>query len=155
MCHARRPSIGTCCKPADWANFMLAWERYRVGSNIFPGSAVYKFIECLSEELRTATTHAYPNILTLDLDKGVRLLKSTAVIPVSVCICRSEALSSKQKLGETFRHFSITIRRAVTDCDFIAPCPHPTAGTVPVRTAAALTTPTLSCETSYSQAFTT
>ena len=21
----KHPSIGTCCKPADWANFMAAW----------------------------------------------------------------------------------------------------------------------------------
>ena len=43
----KRPSIGMCCKRADWANFMSTWERYRVGSNILPGSALYKFIECL------------------------------------------------------------------------------------------------------------
>ena len=78
----RRPTIGTCCKPADWANFMAAWERYRVGSNAQPNSAVYKFIKCLSKELRTAATHAHPNILNLDIDEVVRLLKSTVVIPV-------------------------------------------------------------------------
>ena len=38
----RRPSMGTCCKLVDWANFMAAWERYRVGSNVQPNSAVYK-----------------------------------------------------------------------------------------------------------------
>ena len=124
----KRPSIGTCCKPADWANFMAAWERYRVGSNVTPDSAVYEFIECLSEELRTATTHAHPNILNLGIDKVVRLSKSTAVIPVSICVRRSEALSCKQKMGETFRHFSISVRGAVTDCDFTVPCPHASAG---------------------------
>ena len=69
----RRPSIGTCCKPADWANFMLAWERYRMGSNVQPTAEVYEFIECLSEELRTSTTHAHPDILTLGIDDVVRL----------------------------------------------------------------------------------
>ena len=34
----RRPSIGTCCKPADWANFMSAWERYKMGSNVQPAA---------------------------------------------------------------------------------------------------------------------
>ena len=96
----KRLSIGTCCKPADWANFMAAWERYRIGWDVQPNAAVYEFIECLSEELRTAATHAHPNILTLDLDEVVRLSKSTAVIPVSICVCRREALSCKQKVGE-------------------------------------------------------
>ena len=40
----KRPSIGTCCKPANWANFKSAWERYRMGSNVKPDSAVFKFI---------------------------------------------------------------------------------------------------------------
>ena len=43
--------------------------------------ALYKFIECLSEELGTTTTHAYPNILTLDLDKVICLSKSIALSP--------------------------------------------------------------------------
>ena len=30
----QRPSINLSCKPAKWANFMSAWERYRVGSNV-------------------------------------------------------------------------------------------------------------------------
>ena len=120
----RRPSINTCCKPADWANFMSAWERYKLGSNIRPDAEVYEFIECLSEELRTSVTHARPDVLTLGIDDVIRLSKSTAVIPVSICVRRSEALQCKQKLGETFRHFSTSVRGAVTDCDFIVPCPH-------------------------------
>ena len=98
----KSPSIGTCCKLADRANFMAAWERYKVGSNIVPGSAVYKFIECLSKELHTATTHTYPNIVTLDIAKVIRLSRSTTVIPVSICVRRSEVLLCKQKMGETF-----------------------------------------------------
>ena len=82
----RRPTINTCCKPADWANFMSAWERYKIGSNIRPDAEVCEFIECLSEELRTSATHAHPDILTLGIDDVIRLSKSTAVIPVSVCI---------------------------------------------------------------------
>ena len=117
------PSIGTCCKPADWANFMSAWERYRAGSNVQPDAEVYEFIECLSKELRTSATHAHPNI-----DNVIRLSKSTAVIPVSICVRRSEALQCKQKLGETFRHFSTTVRGAVTDCNFTVPCPHAVNG---------------------------
>ena len=124
----RRPSVGTCCKPADWANFMSAWERYKAGSNVQRNAEVYEFIECLSEELRTSATHAYPNILTLGIDDVVRLAKSTAVIPVSICVRRSEALQCKQKQGETFRHFSTSVRGAVTDCDFVVPCPHATNG---------------------------
>ena len=124
----KRPSIGTYCKPADWANFMAAWERYRVGSNVQPNSAVYEFIECLLEELCTATTHAQPNILSLDIADVVRLSKSTAVIPVSICVRWSKALQCKQKMGETFRHFSISVRGAVTDCNFTAPCPHAVNG---------------------------
>ena len=70
----KRPTIGTCCKPADWANFMAAWERYRVGSNIQDDSVIYEFIECLSE-LHTVATHAHPDILTLGLDEVVHLSK--------------------------------------------------------------------------------
>ena len=93
----KRPSIGTCCKPADWANFMSAWERYRVGSNVQPDSAVYEFIECVSKKLRTAATHAYPNILTLVIVDVVRLSKSTAVIPASICVWRSEAMQAEAR----------------------------------------------------------
>ena len=28
----KRPLIGTSCKPADWANFLAAWERYHIGT---------------------------------------------------------------------------------------------------------------------------
>ena len=74
---------------------------------------------------------------TLDINDVVRLSKSTAVIPVSICIRRSEVLQCKQKLGETFRHFSTTIRGAVTDCDFTVLCPpNPSsARAAPLRTA--------------------
>merc|ERR1711911_272164 len=72
----------------------------------------------------TSATHAHPDTLTLGIDGVVRLSKSTAVIPVSICVRRSEALQCKQKMGETFRHFSTSVRGAVTDCDFIVPCPH-------------------------------
>ena len=107
---------------------MSAWERYRAGSNVQPDAEVYEFIKCLSEELRTSATHAYPNLLTLDISDVVHLSKSTAVIPVSVCVRRSEALQCKQKQGETFRHFSTSVRGALTDCDFTVPCPHATNG---------------------------
>ena len=124
----RRPSIGTCCKPADWANFMSAWGRYKLGSNVQPAAEVYEFIECLSEELRTSATHAHPNILDLPIDDVISLAKSTAIIPVSICVRRSEALQCRQKVGETFRHFSTSVRGAVTDCDFVVPCPHAVNG---------------------------
>ena len=63
----------------------------------------------------------------------VRYVKSTAVIPVSICVCCSKALSSCQKLGETFRQFSIKLRGAVTDCQFVAPCAHAVSGMLCTR----------------------
>ena len=48
---------------------MSAWEQYKVGSNVPHNSKVYEFKECLSKELRTAATHAFPNILRLDLSR--------------------------------------------------------------------------------------
>ena len=105
---------------------MTAWERYCIGSNVPPDARVIEFIKCLSKELRTAATHAFPNILNLDLDTVKRLCKSTAVFAVSVCVLRSKALSCRQRVGETFRHFSIKVRGAVTHCNFV-PCAHATA----------------------------
>ena len=55
----KRPSIGICCKPADWAKFMSAWDRYRIGANVPPDARVIEFFECLSKELRTTATHAF------------------------------------------------------------------------------------------------
>ena len=92
----KRPSMGM---PTDWANFLGAWERYRICTNIHPNKNVIEFIQCLTEELWMATTHAFPNLVTLDLNTVVRYFKSTAVIPVFICIRRSNALSSRQKLG--------------------------------------------------------
>ena len=68
-------------------------------------------IKGLSEELRTVTTHAFPN--NIDFKEVVRLSKSTAIILVSVCVRRSKALSCRQKVGETFRH--VFVMDAVTD----------------------------------------
>lgn len=86
---------------------MTAWERYCIGSNVPPDARVIEFIKCLSKELRTAATHAFLNLLQLDFDMVKRLSKSTAVIPVSICVCCSEAFSCCQKLCKTFRQFSI------------------------------------------------
>ena len=87
----------------------------------------HQFIKCLSEELRTTATHTCPNLVDLTFEDDMQRAKSTAVIPVSVCIRCSEALSCPQKVGETFRHFSIKVRRAVTDCNFVVPCAHATS----------------------------
>ena len=61
----KRPSSGTCCKLGQFYG--------RVGSIVQPDSVVYEFIECLSEELCLAATHAHPNILNLDIVEVVRL----------------------------------------------------------------------------------
>ena len=41
---------------------------------------------------------------------------------------RSEALSCHQKMVETFYSFSLKVRGAVTDCEFVVPCAHATQG---------------------------
>ena len=94
----RRPSIGTCCKPADWANFMSAWERYKAGSSVQQNVEVYEFIECLSEELRTSVTHAYPDILTMGIDDVVRSQKAPPSLSASeeVKPCNASRKSAKR-----------------------------------------------------------
>ena len=90
---------------------MLGWEQYRIGSNIPHDIKVIKFIECLSEELQTAATQTF----CLYFDAVVQLSKSTGIIPVSICVICSKALSSRQKLGKTFCQFSLKVCGSVTD----------------------------------------
>ena len=99
-------------------------DRYQIGCGIIPEARIIEIIE----ELRTAATHTFPNLIDLDFEDVVRRAKSTVVIPVYVCVGRSEALSCRQKVGKTFRHFLIKKRGAVTDCDFVVPCAHATSG---------------------------
>ena len=46
-----RPSIDIGCSPAQWADFMTRWARFRNGYNIPAAQLMTQAMECFSEEL--------------------------------------------------------------------------------------------------------
>ena len=98
-----RPSIDIGCSPAQWADFLTRWTRFRSGCNIPTLQLTTQAMDCFSEELISTADKAVPNIGALDLDHLLREVKAVAVLPVAVGILRATAHSARQANGEQRR----------------------------------------------------
>ena len=81
-----RPSIDIGCSPAQWADFLTRWARFRSGCNIPAAQLTTQAMECFSEELISTADKAVFNIGELGLDELLRKVKAVAVLPVAVGI---------------------------------------------------------------------
>ena len=122
-----RPSIDIGCSPAQWADFLARWTRFRSGCSIPADQLTTQAMECFSNDLISTADKAVYNIGALDLDSLLREVKAVAVLPVAVGILRATAHSAKQACGERFQAFAAKVRGLTTDYNYVLPCPHATA----------------------------
>ena len=122
-----RPSINIGCSPAQWANFLARWTRFRIGCSIPADQLTTQAMECFSNDLISTTNKAVYDIGALDLDSLLREVKAVAVLPVAIGILRATAHSAKQACGERFQAFVAKVRNLTTDFNYVLPCPHATS----------------------------
>ena len=74
-----RPTSDIGCSPAQWANFLTRWTRFRSGCNIPAAQLTTQAMECFSEELISTADKAVFDFGSLDLDS---LLQEVVVVVV-------------------------------------------------------------------------
>ena len=123
-----RPALDLQCTPAAFSDFSAKWACFKAGSGLAGDATIRaQLLECLSEELFSTFSLAVPAVDTLNEDRLLSEIKRIAVIPVSLGIRRSEALSARQQHAERFQAFASRVRGLVIDCDFTVTCPHATS----------------------------
>ena len=73
-----RPTVDIGCSPAQWADFLTRWTRFRSGCNITATQLTTQAMECFSEKLISTADKAVHNIEGLDLDNLLHEVKESS-----------------------------------------------------------------------------
>ena len=79
-----RPRVDAAIDAETWNALIRRWDAFRFGSNIEAASAPRQLFHCATEALGDLILRSEPDISSKSLDEVKEVMKSFAVIPVTV-----------------------------------------------------------------------
>ena len=113
-----RPRVDSDIDEETWNAFIRRWDAFRLGSGITIGEAPRQLFHCASDALGDLILKSDPSITTRSLEEVRQLMKSLAVIPVSIGVIRAELSKMSQDADEQFRTFAAKVRGKAETCAF-------------------------------------
>jgi len=113
-----RPRVDSGIDEETWNAFIRRWDAFRLGSGITIGEAPRQLFHCASDALGDLILKSDPSITTRSLEEVRQLMKSLAVIPVSIGVIRAELSKMSQDADEQFRTFAAKVRGKAETCAF-------------------------------------
>ena len=101
---------------------MRRWEVFKSGSGIDDASAPSQLFQCAGTELGDSLLKANPNAASGTLTQLLAAMRSLAIIPVAICVLRTELLQLRQERDEPFRTFTAKVRGKAETCSYTASC---------------------------------
>lgn len=93
----QRPSVSRSSTEESWNSFLARWRLFKRGTGLQPNEACQQLFECCDEELGDdILKNSNTDIVTLNEDELLVLIKRLAVTPVAVSVRRSDLLSLTQ-----------------------------------------------------------
>jgi hypothetical protein len=113
-----RPLVDSGIDEETWNAFIRQWDTFRLGSGITIGKAPRQFFHCASDALGHYILKSDPSVTTRSLDEVKQMMKSLAVIPVSIDVIRAELSKMSQDADEQFRTFAAKVCGKAEICAF-------------------------------------
>jgi hypothetical protein len=117
-----RPKISLGSSAEVWNAFNTRWTMFKRSTTLSTEELVHHLFQCCEEDLGDAILRAHPSSVTGTEVDLLAVIKQMAVIPVAICVRRSEMLSTKQDHGESTRIFSAKLKGKAATCTYSVNC---------------------------------
>ena len=117
-----RPKISAGCSEETWNTFLVRWRNYKRTSGIPDTSITGELFACCDEDVGDDIIKHDSGLLEGTEDNLLKALKRLTVIPVALCVRRSELLQLRQDHGETARLFYSRVKGKADTCGFQIKC---------------------------------
>ena len=116
------PKVDIGISIEEWNVFVRRWEVFRSSSGIDDASAPSQLFQCAGPDLGDSLLKANPNATSNSLHDLLAAMRSLAIIPVAICVLRTELLQLRQARDEPFRAFTARVRGKAETCAYHATC---------------------------------
>lgn len=117
-----RPTIRKGSSEEIWNAFLKRWQMFKVGTALQAEESVQQLFQCCEDELGDEILKSYPNAVSGTEEILTTAIKTIAVTPVAISVCRAELLSIKQDHGESTRSFFARINGKAATCAYTIDC---------------------------------
>ena len=118
-----RPRIGRDCSEEGWNIFRQKWTIFKDSMELTEVEKSRQLYQCCEEDLGDAILRGHGDIVNLNEQELLKMIKQLAVIPVSVVVRRTDFLSTKQDLTENTRSFAARLKGKASTCSYTCKCP--------------------------------
>ena len=100
---------------------MQKWTIFKDSMELTEVEKSRQLYQCCEEDLGDAILRGHGDIVNLNEQELLKMIKQLAVIPVSVVVRRSDFLRTKQDLTENTRSFAARLKGKASTCSLF-PC---------------------------------
>ena len=118
-----RPRIGRDCSEEGWNIFRQKWTIFKDSMELTEVEKSRQLYQCCEEDLGDAILRGHEDIVNLNEQELLKMIKQLAVVPVSVVVRRTDFLSTKQDLTENTRSFAARLKGKASTCLYTCKCP--------------------------------
>ena len=118
-----RPRIGRDCSEEGWNIFRQKWTIFKDSMELTEVEKSRQLYQCCEEDLGDAILRGHEDIVNLNEQELLKMIKQLAVVPVSVVVRRTDFLSTKQDLTENTRSFAARLKGKASTCSYTCKCP--------------------------------
>ena len=117
-----RPKVGAGCTEETWNTFLVRWRNYKRTLCISETAKTGELFACCDTEIGDDLIKQDSSLLEGTEDALLCAIKKLAVIPVALCVRRSELLQLRQDHGETARLYYARVKGKADTCNFQVKC---------------------------------
>ena len=102
---------------------MQKWIIFKDSMELTEVEKSRQLYQCCDKDLGDAILRGNKDMVNLNEQKLLKMIKQLVVVPVSVVVRRSDFLSTKQDLNENTRSFAARLKGTASTCSYTCKCP--------------------------------
>ena len=118
------PQLQDSIDEESWNAFQQDWTMFTCANATSSEDQSIQLFSCCDAALKAKLTSCCQNVFEKAVQELLTLLKSLAVIPVTVSVEGNELLQMNQDSSEGIRNFLLRVKGKAITCKFKIKCPH-------------------------------